>query len=115
MIKKRYKIIGVTGFAHPACLIIRDASQYKSKLFLEYKSVSVNLKNTPYSLMELMSLNIKPGTYVEITANGCDEHAALQAIENSLSEGLYIEPEKRGDSWIFSKELCPFCEEADLR
>ena len=98
MIKKQFKIIAVTGFAHPACLIVSDASKFISTISLIYKGVSVNLKNSPNSIMELMLLRTKPGTYVEITANGCDEHAALQTIENSLSENLYIEPEKRGTS-----------------
>lgn len=111
MIKKQFKIVTVTGFAHIACLIVSDASKFTSTISLIYKGVSVNLKNSPNSIMELMSLGIKPGTYVEITAKGCDEHAALQTIENSLSGNLYIKQEKRENSWTVFKELCPSCDE----
>ena len=89
-------MVAVTGFAHPACLIVSDASKFTSAISLNYKRVSVNLKNSPNSIMELMILSIKPGAYIEITANGCDEQLALKTIENSLSQNLYIEPEKRG-------------------
>lgn len=105
MIKKQFKIIAVTGFAHPSCLIVSDASKFKSTISLEFMGVSVNLKNSPKSIMELMSLRINPGAFVEMTANGCDEHYALQTIENSLIENLYIEIEKRGNGWKVSKEL----------
>ncbi len=61
-----------------------------------------------------MLIRIKPGTYVEITANGCDEHHALQTIENSLNQNLYIDTEMRGNGWMVSKELCPSCDEIVL-
>ncbi|MDU0075942.1 MULTISPECIES: HPr family phosphocarrier protein [Bacillus] len=94
--KKRLKIYAITGFASPACLIVSDASKFKSAIFLEYKGVTVNLKNSSKSLMDLILISIKPGSYIEITANGCDEHKALQTIEHTLSKYLFIEPE---NSW----------------
>jgi phosphocarrier protein HPr len=114
VIKKQFKIIAVTGFAHPACLIVSDASKFKSTISLEYMGVSVNLKNSDKTIMELMLLRIKPGAFVGMTANGCDEHYALQKIENSLSENLYIETEKRGDGWKVSNELCTSSDEIVL-
>ncbi|MCM2533202.1 HPr family phosphocarrier protein [Neobacillus pocheonensis] len=66
-------------------MIVSDASKFKSTISLQYKGVSVNLKNSLKSIMNLMSIRIKPGANVEITANGCDEHYSLQTIENSLS------------------------------
>ncbi|PLT28685.1 HPr family phosphocarrier protein [Peribacillus deserti] len=112
MIKKRLEITAVTGFARPACMIVSNASKFKSTISLNYKGVSVNLGNSPHSIMELMSLKIKPGTYVEITATGCDERAAIQTLVNSLIRNLYIEREKRGDSGTFSKKVCSSCYEA---
>jgi phosphocarrier protein HPr len=90
LIKKQFKIVAVTGFAYPATLIVSVASKFRSKISLIYNGVSINLSSSPNSILELMSLGVKPGTYVKITANGCDEQAALQMIENSLSEKLYI-------------------------
>lgn len=90
MMKKQFKIVSMTGFAYPATLIVSVASKSRSTISLKYNGLSINLSNSPNSILELMSLGVKPGTYVEITANGCDEQAALQMIENSLSEKLYI-------------------------
>jgi phosphocarrier protein HPr len=91
MVKKQYKIVAETGFAYPASIIVSIASKFKSTISLTYNGISINLKNSPSSIIELMLLRIKPGTYLEITANGYDEQAALQTIEHSLSEKLYIE------------------------
>jgi phosphocarrier protein HPr len=108
--EKQYKIAAVTGFAYPACLIVSDASKFRAAISLMYNDVSVNLKNSPHSILELISLRIKPGTFIKITANGCDEHAAIQTIENSLSENLCIEPEKREEivSMSLKKRMMSF-------
>jgi phosphocarrier protein len=105
MIKKRLKIKSVTGFAHLGCLIVSNASKFKSTILLEYKGVTIDLKNSIKSIMELITLSIKPGTYFEISANGCDEHRAIQSIESSLSQILCIEPEKQGKYWTVSNDL----------
>lgn len=90
MIKKRFKISILTGFAHPACLMVSEASKFKCTIFLEYKGVSVSLKNVQ-SIMDLLALRVLPGDFVEIGASGVDEGRALQTIEHSLRENLYIE------------------------
>lgn len=92
MIKKRFKVSAITGFAHPACMIVSDASKFKCTLFLEYKGDSINLKNSVKSIMDLLALGIMPGDFVEIGANGCDEEKALQTLEHSLRQKLYMEP-----------------------
>lgn len=91
MIKKRFKITTVTGFAHPASLIVEDASRFKCTLFLVHKDVTIDLKNSLQSIMELLTVRIMPGDYVEIYANGFEEHQALEMIEKSLSQNQYIE------------------------
>lgn len=73
MIKKRLKIKAFTGFAHIGCSIVSDASKFRCSIFLEYEGVSVNLKNSIKSIMDLIKIRITPGTYIEISANGCDE------------------------------------------
>lgn len=111
MIKKRLKIISVTGFAHLASLIVSDSSKFNSTIILEYKGIPVNLKNSIESIRNLLALRIKAGTYIEIYANGCDEHKALQTIENSLCQTLCIEPEEQGKCEEASKDLFSACNE----
>jgi phosphocarrier protein HPr len=105
VIKKRFKINSVSGFAHLGCSLVSEASKFKCTIFLEYKGVSVNLKNSIKSIMDLISIRIKPGTYIEITAIGCDEQKALQTIENSLSQILFKESEKQVNCWTVSKNI----------
>lgn len=95
MIKKRLKIIAVTGFAQPACLIVDRASTFRCTIFLEYNGVTVNLKNSYKSIIDLVALGVRQGTYVEIYADGCDEQKALQTIEQFLSQNRYVDPETK--------------------
>ncbi|MFC0561475.1 HPr family phosphocarrier protein [Halalkalibacter alkalisediminis] len=53
-------MIAGTGFARPACLLVSYASTFKAQIVLEYKGVSVNLKDSSESIMNVMSLGIKP-------------------------------------------------------
>ena len=82
----QFNIIAITGFARPACLLVSSASMFQSRIFLEYKNRSVNLKDCPFAIMEVMSLEIKPGSYFKVRAEGIDEQEALQTIAKTLTE-----------------------------
>jgi phosphocarrier protein len=82
----QFNLIAITGFARPACLLVNSASLFQSRISLEYKNRSVNLKDSPFAIMEVMSLEIKPGSYFKVSADGIDEQEALQAIANTLTE-----------------------------
>ncbi|WP_426982439.1 HPr family phosphocarrier protein [Bacillus cabrialesii] len=84
MIEKQYTIIASTGFARTATLLVRAASKFRSHMFLLYEGKSVDLKNPPKSLIDVMSLSIKPGTHIKIRAEGIDEEQALHVIEDQL-------------------------------
>lgn len=86
MVEKQYKVIAETGIhARPATLLVQTASRFNSDIQLEYKEKKVNLK----SIMGVMSLGIGQGADFKIIVEGNDEHAALQALEETLSkEGL---------------------------
>jgi phosphocarrier protein HPr len=90
VIEKQYKIITITGFASPAITLVSDAYKFKSKIFLEYQGKFVDLKNSPKSLMDVMSLKIKPGANFSIRADGIDEYQALQSIERSLNKTISL-------------------------
>jgi len=82
----QFNIIGITGFARPACLLVSSASLFQSRIILEYKNRSVNLKDSPSAIMDVMSLEIKPGSYFKVSADGIDEQEALQAIAKTLTD-----------------------------
>ncbi|MFB0636178.1 HPr family phosphocarrier protein [Bacillus rugosus] len=84
MIEKQYTIIASTGFARAATLLVRAACKFRSHIFLLYEEKSVDLKNPPKSLIDVMSLSITPGNRIQIRAEGIDEEQALQAIEDRL-------------------------------
>ncbi|MEC1292543.1 HPr family phosphocarrier protein [Bacillus mojavensis] len=89
MIEKQYTMIASTGFARAAALLLRAACQFRSSIHLEYQGQAVDLKNTPKSLIDVMSLGIKPNTHIRIRANGVDEKQALQVIEDYLQKNKF--------------------------
>ncbi|MFP9129175.1 HPr family phosphocarrier protein [Niallia sp. BSM11] len=92
MTEMYFNIIAITGFARPACLLVSSASMFQSRIFLEYNNRSVNLQNSPCAIMEVMSLEIKPGAYFKVWADGADEQKALQAIAKALTEAWGLLP-----------------------
>lgn len=83
MIEKQYTLIGITGFARAATFLVREACTFSSSIFLECEGEAADLKNPPKSLIDVMSLGIKPGARIQIRAEGPDEYEALQGIESS--------------------------------
>lgn len=91
MIKRQFTIIKETGFARPATLLVSIAHQFTSDIFLEYHGKTVNLKQSPKSIMDIMDLGIKPGTKIYIHANGSDEAKAIQKMKEHLLKNDYIQ------------------------
>ncbi|WP_328035983.1 HPr family phosphocarrier protein [Niallia taxi] len=96
---QHFKIIAVTGFARPACLLAYMSCSFNSTISILYQGKTVNLKSHPSSILDIMSLEIKPGTYFTISAEGIDEEIALKAIEKELSKNLFFR------NWIMSNVL----------
>lgn len=67
--------------ARPVAQLVQVASQFESKIFLEVEDKHVNAK----SIMGMMSLGLAAGETVKIIAEGDDEAAAIESIENYLS------------------------------
>ncbi|MFP7170522.1 phosphocarrier protein HPr [Terribacillus sp. 7520-G] len=85
MQEKTFTITSETGIhARPATLLVNKAGQFNSEIELSYKEKKVNLK----SIMGVMSLGVPQGAQVVITADGNDEEAALEAIEEVLENHL---------------------------
>jgi phosphocarrier protein HPr len=86
MIEKQYNIIPATGLARPASMLVRISNNYLSKLALEYEGISVEVSNSPESIMDIMSLGIRPGAPIKIRAEGIDELQAIQSIEDDFKK-----------------------------
>lgn len=61
----------------PVAKCVQVASQFESKIYVEYDTKKVNAK----SIMGMMALGIASGQTVKVTADGEDETQAVDSIE----------------------------------
>ncbi|WP_066059945.1 HPr family phosphocarrier protein [Robertmurraya korlensis] len=89
MIEKTFTITDKLGLhARPAGSLVKTANQFSSETFLVYKQKQVSLK----SIIGIMTLGIKPGETVKITAAGEDEMDVLESITTVIDiEGIGVE------------------------
>lgn len=81
MIRKSVTIQLSEGLdARPIALLVQEASQYASTVYIEVEEKQINAK----SIMGMMSLRLVPGDEITIVTNGKDEEAAAQGIEKFL-------------------------------
>ncbi len=66
--------------ARPVAVLVQVASKYDSTIYLETDGKKINAK----SIMGMMSLGMKSGEKVVVSANGSDEVAAVEDIEHFL-------------------------------
>ncbi|WP_302626426.1 HPr family phosphocarrier protein [uncultured Eubacterium sp.] len=64
----------------PVAKCVQVASQFESKIYVEYETKKVNAK----SIMGMMALGIVPGQTVKVSAEGGDEVQAIESIEKYL-------------------------------
>ncbi len=67
--------------ARPIAMLVQVASQYDSTIYIETGDKKVNAK----SIMGMMTLILSAGDTVTVSADGKDEDAALEGINNYLS------------------------------
>ena len=81
MIKKPVTIKLSEGLdARPIALLVQEASQYSSTIYIEADNKQVNAK----SIMGMMSLRLMPGEQINVIADGADEAEATNGIERFL-------------------------------
>ena len=81
MIKKPITIQLSEGLdARPIALLVQEASQYSSTVYIEVADKQVNAK----SIMGMMSLRLTPGEEITVVATGADEEEAAKGIETFL-------------------------------
>lgn len=82
MIQKSVQIKLEGGLeARPVAMLVQVASQYESSVYIESANKKVNAK----SIMGMMGLGLNQGETVTVVADGDDESAAVEGIENFLS------------------------------
>jgi phosphocarrier protein HPr len=70
--------------ARPAALFVQVASKFQSRIWVEKGSKKVNAK----SIMGVMSLSVRKGDEVIITADGKDEKNAMEAIKRMVESNF---------------------------
>lgn len=66
--------------ARPTAMLVQLASQYDSSIHVISEASKFNAK----SIMGMMALGLKKGGEITVTADGSDEEAAVESIENYL-------------------------------
>ena len=85
MTTRNVKIINKVGLhARPATFFIQKANSYKSSIWVESETKRVNAK----SLLGVLSLGIKQGMTITLSADGPDENDALDGIIEAIEAGL---------------------------
>ncbi|HIE53763.1 MAG TPA: HPr family phosphocarrier protein [Chromatiaceae bacterium] len=70
--------------ARAAARLVNTASQFESDIYLEKEQTRVNGK----SIMGVMMLAAAQGTVITIIADGQDEEAALEAVQQLVEAGF---------------------------
>jgi catabolite repression HPr-like protein len=82
MIQKNVIVKIKTGLqSRPAALFVQEANKFSSNIFVVQGTKKLNAK----SVMGIMSLALKPGARIIITAEGCDEFEAVEQLEHMIS------------------------------
>jgi phosphocarrier protein len=68
-----------------ATYFVQKANEFESSIYLE----SANRKMNAKSLLGIMSLGIVTGSVVNLSANGSDAEAAVNALEALLQRDVY--------------------------
>ena len=85
MIKKPITIQIPSGLeARPVALLVQVASQYESRIYMEYANKKVNAK----SIMGMMTLGVPAGGKINVIAKGDDETEAIEHIGKYLNNDL---------------------------
>ena len=82
MIQKSMQIQLANGLeARPVAVLVQKASMFDSKIYIEAEGKKVNAK----SIMGMMSLGLNAGEEVTVIAEGRDESAAVDSLEDYIS------------------------------
>lgn len=82
MISRGVTISNSVGLhARPATFFVQKANSFKSSIWVEKEDCRVNAK----SLLGVLSLGITKGTTITLIADGADEAAAIDGLEELIA------------------------------
>ena len=82
MIQKSMQIQLANGLeARPVAVLVQKASMFDSNIYIESEGKKVNAK----SIMGMMRLGLNAGEEVTVIAEGADEGAAVDSLEEYIS------------------------------
>ena len=85
MKKFNYTITDPVGIhARPAGLLVKEAAKFKSAVSVEKNGKTADAKK----IFGLMGLGVKANDIVTVSADGADEDAAIEALENFFKSNL---------------------------
>ncbi|PAF39114.1 hypothetical protein CHH58_00200 [Terribacillus saccharophilus] len=84
MIEKTFYVTIETGFARYAAGLVSIAGSFSSNINILYRGKSVDLKNAPECIMQVMNLGICTHSSFIVKADGTDEAQAITAIAEHL-------------------------------
>ena len=85
MTRGQLTIVNPLGLhARPAAKLVDCAARFTSEIRLTHREQTIDAK----SIMSVLMLAAPCGATLEVTANGEDEQAALEALEALLSAGF---------------------------
>ena len=81
MLERSIRVENVIGlYARPAALLARAACRYDSRITLEGNGRIADGK----SLLDILTLGLRCGDHVKITADGQDEEAAMRKLARMI-------------------------------
>ncbi|CAH2212684.1 phosphocarrier protein HPr [Tepidibacter aestuarii] len=70
--------------ARPAALLVKKASEFESKVEIDFNGKKVNAK----SIMGIMSLGASKGSEITVITDGSDEDKAVNAVAELIEGGF---------------------------
>ncbi len=88
MIEKELILENRVGLhARPAAKLVETSNKFESKITIHYKDRDANAK----SILNILALGAEHGAKIKVSVDGNDEEAAMQAIEELISNRFYEE------------------------
>lgn len=83
--KKKLTIKNEIGIhARPAALLVKKASEFESKIEIDFNGKKVNAK----SIMGIMTLRASKGSEITVITDGSDEEQAVNEIAKLIESGF---------------------------
>ena len=85
----RVTIINPTGLhARPASEFVSKAKQFSSRITIKNAAQEASAPVNAKSIIHLLTLGLTQGSVAELTADGEDEAAAIEALKQLVESGL---------------------------